>query len=104
MHWQHLDFVNSDYVRHPGLEVAIEPEKVDGRVLPSLHMEYGKGKSVQSEGAWNMRDLCLFLPKTLKMWSVSSFDPIASREEVARFTTGLIRCMKRLGPYVIKPP
>ncbi|KAF9486258.1 Piwi-domain-containing protein [Pholiota conissans] len=96
---------HSEYIVDSGMTVPPTPLMVEGKILPTPEIEYGRGCTVKVEnGAWNIEGRTFYKPEDMCFWAVVNFCPDRINLPQCEAAIQIImHSCKRLGMHVNPP-
>jgi len=96
--FQVLQYGNSPYLQDFGINVTATPMLIQGRILDTPTLQYGRGTTVRpANGSWNMLKLKLYQPATIKGCVILIYDRSFRPDVVPNLTQGLFEACQSLG-------
>ncbi|GBE81691.1 Protein argonaute [Sparassis crispa] len=97
-----LDYKVSLSMQEAGMEISTSPIQVNGRLLESPPIEYGRNETVtinKKTGSWNIVRKQFFAPEAIRCWAVACFENVPPHV-VETFVSKLYANLTKLGTHV----
>ncbi|KAF8630597.1 hypothetical protein AX15_002843 [Amanita polypyramis BW_CC] len=106
---QILSLGQSNYVQQFGMKINTAKGllNIKARILPSTHIQYGRGtqpqpKTEPKDGAWNLVGKRFYEPKTIRRWVVVVYDSRFGDQQINDLIAGIVQGSKSLGMTIME--